>query len=108
VAMATLGIGAAIALIALLKLNLNLADALIVIIAFAAATPFLLGELVFIWMLFRAMRTTNEIGMQSQVKGSQTRELEGAQPGSLGEPMMSVVEQTTRTLEAVPRKRQTD
>ncbi len=106
VAMATLGIGATIALMALMKFNLNLADALIVLIAFAAATPFILAELVFIWMLLRAMRTTNEITMQTQIKGPQTRELEGTSPRSLNEPVISVVEQTTRTLETVPRRRQ--
>jgi hypothetical protein len=108
VAMATLGIGAAIALIALLKHNLNLADGAIVMIAFAAASPFLLAELVFIWTLLRSMRTTTEASMPSRVKGTQTQELEGTPPRSLAEPMMSVVEQTTRTLEAIPRKRQTE
>ena len=108
VGMATLGIGAVIALIALMKFNLNLADALIVLLAFAAAVPFLLGELAFIWMLFRSMRTSNPATTQSQIKGPQTRELEGASPRSLVEPAMSVVDQTTRTLEAVPRGRQRD
>jgi hypothetical protein len=107
VAMATLGIGAVIALIALLTHNLHLSDKHVIMIAFAAAVPFLIAELVFILTLFRAMETSG-ISTPSIAKRTQTRELDGASPHVLAEPMMSVVDQTTRTLEVAPRRRQTD
>src|SRR5262245_34975584 len=98
VAMATLGIGAVIALIALLTHNLHLSDKHVIMIAFAAAVPFLIAELVFILTLFRAMDTSTEISTPGIAKRTQTRELDEAPPRALAEPMMSVVDQTTRTL----------
>jgi hypothetical protein len=107
VAMATLGIGAAIALIGLLKHYLNLPDMVIIAIAFLGATPFLGAEILFIIMLMRAI-STKPVHPAPQLQHPLTKELENAPVRELPEPAMSVVEQTTRTLEAVPRHRKPD
>lgn len=104
VAMATLGIGAVIALIALMKNVLNLPDALIVILAFSSAVPFLIAEILFIIMLLREMKGPDERA-SGRLTQTATREIESPHVHSLAEPPLSVAEHTTRTLETVPRKR---
>jgi hypothetical protein len=73
-----------------------------------ALLPFLLLVLlegVFIRLLLRGKRNPDEPGNTVVLQGHATRELDAAQARGLPEPVSSVTESTTRTLEPIHRER---
>ena len=62
-------------------------------------------EGVFIRLLFRRKRGTEEAGDNALLKGQATKELDAAQAGVLPEPVPSVTEHTTRAFEPIYRER---
>jgi hypothetical protein len=62
-------------------------------------------EGVFIRLLFRRRRGTEEAGDAVQLKGQATNELDAAQARALPEPVSSVTEHTTRAFEPVYNER---
>ncbi len=73
-----------------------------------ALVPFLLLlilEGVFMRLLLRNRRNTNDASDTGQLRGSATKELDAAQPPMLPEHMSSVTEHTTRAFDPVYRER---
>jgi hypothetical protein len=99
VAVAVIGVGAPIGLMALMKEVLHLDNGQIMGAALLSFLPFLLAEIVFIRLVLRSGSDGGDI---VRAKGATTRELEGAQR-SLPEPASSITEHTTHTLDAVRR-----
>ena len=102
------GIGATIALMALMKDLLGVGSG--VIIAFTLTTLLLTFVVtgVFIYLLLRRRRVAKEEGNAEPSNGKATRELEKAQARALPEPLGSVSEQTTRSFEPIYRERKSE
>lgn len=100
VAMAVVGVGATIGLMAVMKEVLHLENGLILGAALLSFLPFLAAEILFIWLILRQRVRSYE---PARAKGATTRELEVAQPRGLPEPASSVTEHTTHTLDPVRR-----
>lgn len=103
VAVTTVGLCAVVALMVIMKEVLHFNDGLIK--GFSAATflSFLLVDVLFAWLLLSSKRAQEKTFDAAELKAELTRELTAQQIHSLPEPRQSVTEQTTRTLEAVPR-----
>lgn len=100
------GLGAAVTLMSMLKgINDPANEAFIK--AFAALTFLLmLGvEVMFTWLLLRRKRGAQEAIHPALSRARSTNELGAAQERLLPEPMPSVTEQTTRTLEPIYNER---
>jgi hypothetical protein len=99
-----IGLGAIMGLIALMKAQLNVNIGFIMfftLLSFALMTAI---EGVLVWLLIsrsRVRKTAVELGQ----KQKDTNELGNAPPLQLAEPLPSVTEHTTRTLEPVYEKR---
>lgn len=65
----------------------------------------LVVEGVFIWKLLRGKRGPQETGDAALSKGQATKELDAAQARALPEPVASVTEHTTRTLDPIYSER---
>lgn len=103
-----LGILAITVLIGVMKAILNLNDGQILGFATFSFLIMLLLESVFIWLLLRRKRgPTAEAGNAVLSKGQVTKELDEAQARLLQEPVTSVTEHTTRTLEPIYSERKT-
>ena len=100
VAVAVVGVGAPIGLMALMKEVLQLESGVILGIGLLSFLPFLAAEIVFIWLVLRSRSGSGDI---ARVKGVTTRELEVSQPRALPEPASSITEHTTHTLDPVRR-----
>jgi hypothetical protein len=100
VAVTFVGLGAIIALLALLKQSPEFAG---VIMGFSALSFLLVlaAEIVFIWLLLRPKTGKQEADDLTQLKGPALKELGMAHGRVLPEPASSVTEHTTRTLEPV-------
>lgn len=101
VAVAIVGVGANIGLMAVMKEVLHLESGLILGAAALSFLPFLAAEILFIWMMLRSL--TGRAGEIARVRGATTRELEGSQPRALQEPASSITEHTTHTLDHARR-----
>jgi hypothetical protein len=103
VAVTTVGLCAVVALMVIMKEVVHFNDGLIN--AFSAATflSFLLVDALFAWLLLSSKRAQEKSFDAAELKAETTRELTAQQIQSLPEARQSVTEQTTRTLEAVPR-----
>jgi hypothetical protein len=102
----TVGLGAIIALMVIMKEVLHFPDGLIN--GFIAVTflAFLLVDALFAWLLLRSARSHKESVDDIQLKGAIRAELSSAQTCGLSEPVSSVTDHTTRTLEPVEIRRQ--
>jgi hypothetical protein len=100
VAVAIVGVGAPIGLMAVMKEVLHLENGVILPAALLSLVPFLAAEIVFIWLVLRSRSDSGDI---ARAKGATTRELEGAQPRALPQPGSSITEHTTHTLDPVRR-----
>ena len=101
VAVFVLGLGAIVGLMALMK-----GDPIILAAAMLSFLLMLVIEGVLIGLLLKGRKGAKEAGGTERLKEQTTRELEGAQARLLPEPVASVTEQTTRTLEPIYRDRQ--
>jgi hypothetical protein len=92
------GLGAIITLLMVLKESPEFAG---VIMAFSMLSVLIVlaTEIVFIWMLLRRTRVTKEAGDTERLKEQATKELSAARERLLPEPLPSITEHTTRTLE---------
>jgi uncharacterized BrkB/YihY/UPF0761 family membrane protein len=108
VAVAAVGIGALLGLMALMKLELHFNDGLILGFSLLGLLPFLAAETVFIWLLIRSISGAKKAGDVSLAKGAATREIGMAQSRALPESAPSVTEHTTRTFEPVLRDGNTE
>ena len=100
VAVAVVGVGAPIGLMAVMKEVLHLENGLILGAALLSFLPFLAAEIIFIWLLLRSRSGSGDI---ARAKGAPTRELEDTHPRALPEPASSITEHTTHTLDTVRR-----
>ncbi len=97
-AVAIVGVGANIGLMALMKESLHAENGLILGFSLLAFLPFLVAEAVFIWLLLRSQRSPKPQRDLISTRGGATNELDAA-PRALQEPSPSVTEHTTHTLE---------
>jgi len=95
VAIAVVGLGGTIGLIALLKESLQLDNNLILTIASIAFAPFVVIEAVFLWLLIRSQRTAQ---LRETRRAIKTNEL-NAEDRLLAAPSASITEHTTSGLE---------
>ena len=100
-----LGLVAITLLMGMMKAILNLNVGLIVTFTLLSFLIMLLIEGVLIWRLMRYHRGAAATGEAALSKGQDTKELDAAQARALSEPIPSVTEHTTRTLEPVYSER---
>ncbi len=94
-----LGLAAITVLMGMMKSVLDLPAERILAFALVPLLIMLLLEGVFLRLLFRRKRGTEQAGDTGQLKGQATKELDAAQARVLPEPAQSVTEHTTRALE---------
>lgn len=99
VGVTTVGLGAVIALMVIMKEIVHFNDGLIN--GFTALTflSFLLVDALFAWLLLRSKKSLRESPDIIQLKETIRAELQAAQTAGLVEPALSVTEHTTRTLD---------
>ncbi len=100
-----LGLGAITVLMGVMKAVLNLNGGQILAFTLLSFLIMLSLEGVFIRLLFRRKRGTEEAADTMLSKGQGTKELDAAQARVLPEPLPSVTENTTRAFESVYNKR---
>ena len=100
-----LGMGAITVLMGVMKSVLDLPVDRILALSLIPLLGMLLLEGVFLRLLFRRKRNIEEAGKAVLLKGQPTKELDAAQPRGLPEPIASVTENTTRTLDSVYSER---
>lgn len=108
VAVSVGGLALIIGLMAVMKHELHFDNQMILLISLLSFLSLLAAESVFIWMILSSARRTRRQEKEQdgtvELRGPATKEL--AEPAHLlTEPIMSVTEQTTRTLEPVSRER---
>ena len=103
VAVSVGGLGVMIALIAVMKKS-GMSDALIALFSVLSFVLLLGAESVFIWLILRSRSAAKEPSLPPQSRVSSTKELGDGQARALPEPVPSVTEQTTRTLEPLYRE----
>jgi hypothetical protein len=100
-----LGLIAITMLVGVMKVILQLEGGLILAFALLCFLIMLSLEGVFLRLLFRGRRGTEEAGDNVRFKGQATKELDAARAGLLPEPVPSVTEHTTRTFDPVYNQR---
>ena len=100
------GLASIIGLTAVLK-NYGLNDGVVLAFMSLIFLMMLVVEAVFIGLLMRKTGS-REVKGRGRLKQPTTRELEGAQPRTLAEPVASVTEHTTRAFEPIYRERKTE
>jgi hypothetical protein len=108
VAVTVVGLGVVIGLMAVMKEVLHFNEGLIIAFSLLSFLSFLGIDCVFIWVLLRLRIGDKEAGGVTQQKGISTTELGDTKARMLPEPLLSVTEHTTRTLDPVESKRQTE
>jgi len=96
-----------ISLMSVMKKELGFGNEVIIAFTLLSFLLLLVAESVFAWLLIHRTRTIKETGDHVRLKDVVTKELGEAQPRRLVEPIPSVVENTTRTLEPVRRESKT-
>lgn len=102
------GLGTAIGLMAVMKNVVHFNEGVIMAFTFLCFLTFLGIDSVFIWLLLRSQKRGRETGDIIQLKELATKELAETQSRVLADPAPSVTEHTTRTLEPVHSKSQTE
>ena len=105
VAATTIGVGAVIALMKMKGVDPS-NDGLINGFAAITLLTFLLVDALFAWLLLRPKKSAQESTDIIQLKEAIRAELNSAQTSGLSEPVSSVTDHTTRTLEPVEIRRQ--
>jgi hypothetical protein len=100
-----LGLAAITVLMGMMKNVLDLPVERVLALALLPFLIMLFLEGVFLRLLFRRKRGSEEAGDTVLLKGHATKELDAAHAGVLRDPMSSVTDHTTRTLEPVHNKR---
>jgi heme A synthase len=100
-----LGLVAITMLLGVMKTVLNLNTGLVLAFALLSFLIMLSIEGVFVSLLLRRKRGSEEAGGATLLQGQATRELDAAQARALPEPASSVTEHTTRTFEPVYNER---
>ena len=100
-----LGLAAITVLMGMMKTVLGLPVERVLAFTLLPFLVLLLLEGVFLRLLFRRKRGTQEVGDTAQLKGQATRELDAAQVRVLPEHMPSVTEHTTRAFDPSYRER---
>jgi hypothetical protein len=106
VSVTTVGLGAIIALMVIMKEVLHFPDGLINAFIGVTFLSFLLVDALFALLLLRSARSHKESVNDIQLKGAIRAELSSAQTSGLSESVSSVTDHTTRTLEPVEIRRQ--
>ncbi len=99
------GLGAITLLMGMMKAVLNLDVGQILGFTVLSFLIMLSLEVVFIRLLFRRQRGSDEAGDTGLMKGQATKELDAAQRQELPEPVASVTEHTTRAFEPLYNER---
>ncbi len=99
------GLGGIIGLMALMKNELHFDTSLIVAFSMMSFLLMCAIEGVLIWHLLSRKRNTLAPGDAGEIKGRETKELGAAHGRALSEPVPSVIEHTTRTLEPLYSER---
>jgi hypothetical protein len=102
------GLGAVIGLMAVMKEVLHFPDSLIVAFSLLFLLAFLGVDSAFVWLLVKLKNGPKESGYKANQKALATRDLDDGQPRGLPEPVMSVTERTTRTLETAHQERKAE
>jgi hypothetical protein len=96
-----LGLAAITVLMGVMKTALGLPADRVLAFSLVPLLIMLFLEAVFIRLLFRRKRGTEEAGRTVQLKGPATKELDATQARELPEPMPSVTEHTTRAFDPI-------
>jgi len=104
VAVTTFGLIIVIMLMDVMSKVLHSPDGLIFGFAAIAFSLVLLVDVLFAWLLLRSWRAPRQDTDMVQLKETIRAELHAAQTSGLGQPVGSVTDHTTRTLEPVPNK----
>ena len=99
------GLGAIIGLMAVMRRLPDFDFGRIMAVTLLSFLMMLLIEGVFAWLLLRSMRGAKEAGEAAPSNEPTTNELDAAQARALPEPLPSVTENTTRTLDPVYSER---
>jgi hypothetical protein len=100
-----LGLAVITVLIGVVKTTLDLPVERVLVVALVPFLLLLLIEGVFIRLLFRRKRGTQEAGNTLRTMGQATKELDTTQARELPEPMTSVTEHTTRAFDPIYTER---
>ena len=100
-----LGLVAITMLLGVMKTVLNLNTGLVLAFALLSFLIMLSIEGVFVSLLLRRKRGSEEVGGATLLQGQATRELDATQARALPEPASSVTEHTTRTFEPIYNER---
>jgi uncharacterized paraquat-inducible protein A len=108
VAVTIVGIGSVIGLMAVMKEVVNFNVGMILAFSLLVFLAFMSVDSVIIWLLLRPHRDAGEALFGSRQKKLTTNELAETNARSLPEPLLSVTEHTTHTLEPAGRNRRTE
>ncbi len=104
VVVTTFGLFAVIMLMGMMSQVLHSPDGLINGFAAVAFFSVLLVDALFTWLLLRSKNSPGKTADVVQLREAIRAELQAAQTSGLAQPVGSVTDHTTRTLEAVPRR----
>jgi uncharacterized protein (DUF983 family) len=102
VGVTTVGLGAVIALMVIMKEVVHFSEGLINMFTLLTFLTFLLVDLLFAFLLLRSKRSLKEGANINHLQEAIRAELQAAQTAGLAEPVSIVADHTTRTLEPVP------
>lgn len=101
------GLGILIGLMSVMKKELGFSNESTIAFALLGFLLLLAAETVFIWLLIHRTKMGKETGHIAQLREVVTKGLDEAQVRELPEPIPSVTENTTRSLEPMPRETRT-
>lgn len=108
VAVTIVGIGSVIGLMAVMKEVVHFNEGLIIAFSLLVFLAFLAVDSVIIWLLLRPNRDARNAYFRTLQKELTTNELAESKARALPEPLLSVTDHTTHTLEPVVRNRQAE
>lgn len=102
------GLGCIIGLMAVMKQVLDFKDGMVITIILLSFLLLFMVEGTFIWLLLSRRRGIKEAGDGERLQERATKELDEAQARALPEPLPSITEHTTRTLEPLYSERKAE
>jgi hypothetical protein len=101
------GLGMILGGMVLIKEALHLSDGILIAYLILSSTTFLTVFGICLWQIIRISQESKKVNLKVEEEQFDTNKLAGAKSQKSLEEGMSVVEETTRTLEAVPREHET-
>jgi len=102
------GLALLIGLMAVMKDVLHFSNELIITFTTLSFLLLVVANSVVIWMAVRTRNSAKQAAEKTEPSGVTARELDAAQPHLLSEPMLSVTDHTTRTLDTANSQHKSD